>query len=119
MCRDVLKLGWAGAYKARFVSPLKKGKRMPKMFLAISAFAASLAALSSPVMAQDYSSCLRQGPNAGCYYNSGSAYNYYYADEWVRIRLLRAGIPGNPDAGGGPTGASQATNRPRASNEKY
>ena len=26
-------------------------------------------------------------------------------------------IPGNPNAGGGPTGANQATNRPNASNE--
>lgn len=26
-------------------------------------------------------------------------------------------IPGNPNAGGGPTGANQATNRPKASNE--
>ncbi len=26
-------------------------------------------------------------------------------------------IPGNPYAGGGPTGANQATNRPNASNE--
>lgn len=31
--------------------------------------------------------------------------------------MSSSGIPGNPNAGGGPTGANQATNRPKASNE--
>lgn len=31
--------------------------------------------------------------------------------------MSRGAIPGNPGAGGGPTGANQATNRPKASNE--
>lgn len=55
------------------------------------------------------------GPNGGCYYNSGYGNGSY----WATVLFLRAGIPGSWEAGGGPTGASQATNRPRASNEKY
>ncbi len=103
---------------------------MPKTFLAMSLFAAASIASLFPAIAHDYSSYLRQGVRAapcanqdyvpcraGCYYNSGYAYGSY--DDWVEIRLLKAGIPGSPDAGGGPTGASQATNRPNASNEKY
>ncbi len=31
--------------------------------------------------------------------------------------ISQSTIPGNPNAGGGPTGANQATNRPNASNE--
>lgn len=102
---------------------------MPKAILAVSIFAAALAASLSPAMARD--ACLRQGwrPAPGmcayqdyapcrgpnCYYSYRTADDLY--DDWGTIRRLKAGIPGNPDAGGGPTGANQATNRPNASNE--
>lgn len=108
---------------------------MPRSFLAISVLATAFIALLSPVMArdclqapgpcayQDYGPCAQNG---GCYYNSGYGSGYGgpgyggpYSYYWGQVRFLRAGIPGNPDAGGGPTGASQATNRPRASRELY
>jgi hypothetical protein len=107
---------------------LEKGKQMPRAFLAIFVLAVVWTASVSTVMARDYSSCLRRvcahhgyapysapipDPNGGYYYNGG--YDPY--ENWAIVRLLKAGIPGSPFAGGGPTGAGQATNRPGASKE--
>lgn len=120
---------------------------MLKSSLAISALAASLAALAAPAVAQDYPFCLLRSDEAGpgtCYYRSyaqcqaaASGINAFcYRNPRLAYgsyeRPLRyapgpgipgnpypgpGGFPGNPYAGGGPSGANQATINPRASNE--
>ncbi len=120
---------------------------MWKPSLAIAALVASLAALSSPAIAQDYPFCLRQGDEAGPGHlllsnlrampaqpRQGAMQTVTAIRAWLTVPINRPtryapepgisgnpypgyGIPGNIYAGGGPYGANQATNRPNASNE--